>query len=246
MTLRLTVRHLYDFGADRQLVGDDLVRVEAWDALRLRSSGPFALAADRTEWEERAKASPALEQRAQFIAGWLREAGALRVASYGVGTGALELLLHRAAPDVTLTVTDYGPETVRRLSVLFPEADVRRHDLRHDPPLDANVHILHRVDSELSDPDWREMLARFESHRLLVLATEVASVQRVMLELLFRVRRRQASRAGWLRTRGAFESLWHPTHDARHLKVADLWGWDLRPRKLAFQARPDRTANSPL
>jgi len=33
--MRLTLRHVYDFGADRHLVGDNLIRPGAWDALRL-------------------------------------------------------------------------------------------------------------------------------------------------------------------------------------------------------------------
>ena len=41
--MRLTVRHHFDFGADRALVGHDLVRPEAWNALRTQTRGPFAL-----------------------------------------------------------------------------------------------------------------------------------------------------------------------------------------------------------
>ena len=48
------MRHHYDFGADRPVVGDDLVRAEAWDALRTRTSGAFAVAASREDLERSA------------------------------------------------------------------------------------------------------------------------------------------------------------------------------------------------
>ena len=225
--MRLTVRHSFDFGIDRDLVGSDLVRPEAWDAVRLHTGGPFALPADRAAWEAQAEAASQLPARAQAIRGWARSAGARRLVSYGVGTAMLEFHLHRIDPDLFLTITDYAPETVQRLRSLFAEVEVRHHDLRSDGPLGADVHLLHRIDSELSDEEWLGLLARFRGERLLVVATEVAEVRRVLLELLLRVRRPGASRAGWLRTRDAFEGLWQPTHDARPIRIVDLWGWDL-------------------
>lgn len=227
--VRLTVRHSFDFGADRELVGDDLVRPESWDAVRLQTNGPFALSADRAEWEAQAEAAPQLTARAEAIVRWVRSVGARRVVSYGVGTAMLEYHLRRIDQDLQLTITDYAPETVQRLKSLFAELEVRHHDLRSDGPLDTDVHLLHRVDSELSDGEWLGLLGRFRGERLLVVATEVADVQRVLLELLLRARRRGATRAGWLRTRDAFEALWRPTHDARQIRIVDLWGWDLAP-----------------
>jgi hypothetical protein len=229
-SVRLTVRHAFDFGADRGLVGNDLVRPEAWDALRLQTSGPFGLPADRLVWEAQADAAAHLAQRAIALLQWIRSAGASSVASYGVGTAMLELHLHRLDRDMRLSLTDYAPETVRRLGSLFQDVEIVHHDLLRDGPLDVDLHVLHRVDSELSDRQWRELLGRFRASRMLVIATEVASVRRVLLELAFRASRRRASRAGWLRTRAAFEALWPPTHSAQLTRIADLWAWDLTPR----------------
>ncbi len=190
------MRHHFDFGTDRAVVGDELVRPEAWDALRTRIAGAFALARSPEELERVAKARP-------------------------------ELL----RPERDLVLADYAPETVERLRKLFPGTEVHRRDLRADPPLDADAHLLHRVDTELADAEWHDTLQRFARETLLVVATEVATPRRLANELLTRIRRRHLTRAGWLRTRDAFEALWRDTHDARPLRLHDLEGWALTPRR---------------
>jgi hypothetical protein len=228
--MRITIRHHYDFGADRELVGDDLVRPESWDALRIQTSGPFAAPPTREELAATAEALPEIGRRAREIDKWLEQNGVRTLASYGVGGGILECWLERLRPERRLLLAEYAPATVERLRKLFPEADVRRHDLLADAPLEADAHLLHRVDTELTNEEWREALRRFAGQRVLVVATEIATPKRLLLELLLRLRVRRLSRAGWLRTRDAFEALWRDTHDARPLRLHDLDGWDLVPR----------------
>jgi hypothetical protein len=228
--MRITMRHYFDFGPERPLVGDDLVRAEAWDALRLESSGPFAMPDDRARLERAADEQPALGERARAIDGELAKRGLRALASYGAGAGLLELWLQRVRPGQPLLLTDYAPRTVERLRRLFPAADVRAHDLLRDPPLEADAHLLHRVDTELTNADWRDLLSRFGGETLVVAATEVATLPRLAAEVAGRLRRRRLSRAGWLRTRDAFEALWAPTHDAVALDLHDLEGWVLEPR----------------
>lgn len=225
------MRHYFDFGPERALVGEDLVRPEAWDALRVRSGGPFAMPKTRTLLERAADQQPELAKRARAIDAELERWGAEPIASYGVGTGILEICLERLRPDRKLLLTDYAPQTVERLGALFPRADVRKHDLLRDPPLEAVVHLFHRVDTELTDEAWRLVLGRFAGERILVVATEVATLPRLGAELVNRVRRPGLSRAGWLRTRDAFEALWKPTHDAVAVNLHDLQGWVLEPRR---------------
>jgi hypothetical protein len=224
------MRHHFDFGPDRDVVGDDLVRAEAWDALRTRTAGAFALAGSREELERSADARPEIGERARVIDGWLGRHDAASVASYGVGGAVLEAWLLRLRPERRLVVADYAPETVERLRGLFSEAEVERHDLLSDPPLDAELHLFHRIDTELTDPQWRGLLKRFSKERALVVATEVATARRLAQEVLLRARNRHLTRAGWLRTRDSFEALWKATHDAEPLRVHDLEGWALVPR----------------
>jgi hypothetical protein len=228
--MRITIRHHYDFGADRAVVGDDLVRPESWDALRTQTSGPFAAPASREELVQMAEGHPELGERAREVDRWLEENRVETLASYGVGGGVIEWWLQRLRPERRLLLAEYAPETVELLRRLFPETEIHRHDLLADPPLPADAHLFHRVDTELTNPEWRETLRHFAGERVLVVATEVATPKRLLLELLLRLQSRNLSRAGWLRTRDAFEALWRETHDAQPLRLHDLDGWALTPR----------------
>jgi hypothetical protein len=227
----VTISHYFDFGADRELVGDDLVRPEAWDALRTQTTGPFALPETREELERVADERPEIERRMRAIDDWLERRGVHTLASYGVGAAVPELWLRRLRPERRLAFTDYAPETVERLRALFPDVEVRRHDLLADPPLVADQHLFHRIDTEFTDRQWKEVLRHFAGERVLLVATEVIDLRRVVLELRARLLRRGLTRAGWIRTRPAFERLWQPTHDAMPLRFHDLEAWALEPRR---------------
>jgi hypothetical protein len=228
--MRVTMRHYYDFGADKRLVGDDLVSPASWDALRVGTTGPFSLPATREEWERAADERPEIRRRAEAVLALADRNGAARLVSYGVGGALLELWMQRLAPERQLVLTDYGPETVERLRALGAGAEVIQHDLLGDPPPAADLHLFHRIDTELTDSEWHEVMQRFSGARVLVAATEIIDLRRVMFELRGRLRRSDRTRAGWIRTRSAFEALWAPTHVATALRVADLEGWLLEPR----------------
>jgi hypothetical protein len=225
------MRHHFDFGSDRAVVGDDLVGPVSWDALRTETGGAFALARSPEELQRTATARTDIAARARAIDAWLEAEKARTVASYGVGAGVLEWWLLQVNPGRRLSLAEYAPKTLERLRELFPGVEIHRHDLLHDPPLPADVHLFHRVDTELSDAQWHETLQRFARVTVLVAATEVATPRRLASELLLRIRSRHAARAGWLRTRCAFEALWRDTHDARPLRLHDLNGWALTSRR---------------
>jgi hypothetical protein len=227
--VRLTVRHRYDFGVDRELVGDDLVRPEAWDRLRTQTHGPFAMATTRDGLEAQADEREEIGERMRVVSAWLDANGVQSLASYGAGGGIAELWLLRHAPARRLVATDYGEVTIERLRTVLPELEVVRHDLLADGPLDADVHLFHRIDTEFSNRQFRAVLNRFASARLLIVATQITSVQGAIDEMR-KAMRPNTSRAGWARTRGAFEALWTRTHTATPLRFNDLEGWGLEPR----------------
>jgi hypothetical protein len=227
--MRLTVRHHYDFGADRAVVGDDLVRPEAWDALRTQTSGAFSLPATREEWEAVADEHPELQARARQLDAVFARRGAGRVASYGVGGATLECWLKRVAPEREIVVTDYAPATIERLRPIFAEAECRVHDLASDPPLDADLHLFHRIDTEFDNARWREVFERFAGVPIVIVAAGQVDLRGALAEVR-KGRRPGASRAGWVRTRGAIEALWRRTHSAAAVDVGDLPAWQLTPK----------------
>jgi hypothetical protein len=228
--VRLTIPHWFDFGEDRVHVGDDLVRAEAWDALRLNTDGAFSVPATRAAWEDAAAGRPEIQARAERIVALARERGVRRLASYGAGAAVLELWMKRAAPEIELVLTDYADGTVDRVAAIFPEASVVRHDLLSDPPLDADLHLFHRIDTELTNKQWRGVLRRFAHVPVLVAATEIIGVDRALKAIAHRLRVRDLSRAGWLRTRSAFEAIYGTEHAITPLTLGDLEGWMLEPR----------------
>jgi hypothetical protein len=224
----LTLPHAYDFGADRARVGPDLVNPASWDSIR-ETEGPFSLPATRGEWE-RAAANPELVERARLIVRLAEGIAAQRLCSYGVGTGALELCISRAAPQLELVCTDFAPRTVERLGALFPEATVVCRDLKLEGPLAGDLHLLHRIDSEFSNRELRTIVERLDGVALVV-ATELLSPGGLARELLTRVRaRKTVTRAGVVRTEAAFRQIWRTTHDDERLELAGLTGFVLTRR----------------
>jgi hypothetical protein len=226
--VRVTLKHRFDFGRDRELVGEDLRRPEAWDALRTRTTGAFALPDDRDEWERIADEHIEIADRARWISAWLSDHGATSLASYGVGAAVLELWLVRTKPGLELSVTEYGNATVERLERILPEARVRAHNLRRDPPVAADVHLFHRIDTEFDNSDWEAVFHRFADERVLFL-TQPASARLLFAELRKGIINRHATDAGYVRNRAALEALWSDTHTATAAAVGDLSAWTLEP-----------------
>jgi hypothetical protein len=228
----LTVRHVYDFGADRAIVGDDLVQPERWDALRTQTAGgPFSIARSREELERVASSTPEIVARAAAIADLLVAEGVESVTSYGVGGAVLESCLLKARPGLRLTVTDYAPQTVVRLGQLLPEVTAIQHDLSREPPVPADLQLMHRIDAELDNASWRKVFERFRGEPVLFVECGLVDVRHMRQEL--RTRRRLGDRctlAGWLRNRAAMERLWRKTHEAAPVQMHDQSGWLLRPR----------------
>ncbi len=225
--MRLTIPHNYDFGADRARVGRHLVHPASWDAVR-DSEGAFGLPLERAEWEAKA-AEGGVIARATDIASVARSTGVRRLCSYGVGTALLELQLSRIAPELELVCTDYAPKTVERLRELFPEAEVRRHDLRTDEPLAADLHLLHRIDTEFRNSELRRVLGRFHDPVLLVPA-HLLGLRLLAQEISMRLFHRRTTRAGWVRTEAALRELWANTHISRELTVGGAPGFLLERR----------------
>ena len=225
--MKLRVRHVYDFGPEGKAVGRNLVSPEAWDAAR-DIPGPFGLSETREEWE-RAGATEANRERAGELLAIVRSVGAEHVCSHGVGTGLLEQQLVRLAPDLRLTCTDFAPRSVERLCELFPEAEVIRHDLARDPLPRADLHVMHRLDQELTDLEWHAVFAQLDVPVVFV-PSEILTFRRALATLARRWRHPGGSRAGVFRNEAALRSLWQPRFADRPLAIGGHRGFLLEPR----------------
>jgi hypothetical protein len=224
----ITIRHRYSFREDRAIAGADLNCAAAWDKLRVGSSGSFKLSATRAALEKEADIRPEIGERMRVLAEGLRGTGSVSIASYGVGTAMAEVWLRRWLPKARLILTEYAPTTRARLQQLFPNDDVVPHDLRRDAPLDADVHIFHRIDSEFTNCEWRTIFERFATQRIVLLATELLSARSALRETSYLLTP-HTTRAGWIRNRRAFELLWRSSHRSNPRRFNDLDGWVLEP-----------------
>jgi hypothetical protein len=228
--VRHTIVHRVDFGADGRVVGADLLRPDAWDALRFETAGAFRIPRDRKELEREAALRPEFGARARALAS-LVGAGPRTIASYGVGGALFEACLLSELPGAALVLSDYAPRTVERLRELFPECRVDRHDLLRDGPLDAGLHVFHRIDTELSNRQWRAVFRRFRYEEVVFVASAILSPDEIVRALRGWRLTRRWTRVGWRRTEDGFDRLWRRTHAATPCELGDLRGWWLRPAR---------------
>ena len=126
-------------------------------------------------------------------------------------------------------MTEYASATVERLKRIFPEASVLERDLIRDDPVAADVHLFHRIDTELGNSDWKAVFERFADQRVLFL-TQPASARLLFAELRKNLVNRRTTEAGFVRNRAALEALWSETHCCRTVvAVGDLLAWTLEP-----------------
>jgi hypothetical protein len=225
--IRITIPHYHDFGEDALRIGKRIDNPGAWDTVR-SLGGSFGLPRSREERERQAE-HPQLVRRAKDIARVVQQLNARSACSYAVGAGALELALKMVDSHLDLTCTEYAPRTVQRLRRLFPEARIIAHDLVREDPIDAELHLLHRVDTELSNREWTAILPRFRQPILFVPAALV-DWRMTVRELTRPIRKRRASRAGYCRNEAAFRHLWRASHrEESRTPIGDLVGFVLVP-----------------
>jgi hypothetical protein len=93
----------------------------------------------------------------------------------------------------------------------------------------ANLHLMHRLDQELSREEWHRVFASLEAPVLFV-PSEILTPVAVAKELVRRVLRPRATSAGLFRNEAALRDLWSPWFDDRRVAVGDEAGFLLTPR----------------
>jgi len=161
--MKRRIRAYYDFAEYSKVVGSDLRSPTAWNALRISDARFFSLSERRRDWLNSFADREDLRERAHLIASLCREQGLRRVFSVGVGVGALEYFMKNEDPDLHLIFTDYAPRATARLRSVSSECDVVVvFDMMHNEwqPVPDTLYLLHRVDTKLSDKDWRTCFSR--------------------------------------------------------------------------------------
>jgi hypothetical protein len=226
--VKLAVRRVYDFGTERDEVGSTLLSPEAWDAVR-RLPGAFRLPETREEWLAAGSTEPYIS-RAAAVVGLARECGARSLCSHGVGTALLEQQVQLLAPELALTCTDFAPGTLAGLRSLFEGVELVLSDLRDVAGLpEADLHLMHRLDQELSREEWHRVFASVQAP-LLFVPSEILTPVAAVKELVRRVVRPRATSAGLFRNEAALRDLWSPWFDDRRITVADEGGFLLTPK----------------
>lgn len=160
------MRVQHDFAASAGAIGPSLHNRRAWDALRDSGLPGFAIPEDRQEWLASISDRLDLKERAQAIVQICRALGLSRVFSVGAGSGALEFYMKAVDQGLHLTCADYAPGATARLRNVFSECDeVIVFDMLHDKwkPANGTLYLLHRVDTELSNQDWRRCFSAMGS-----------------------------------------------------------------------------------
>jgi len=209
-------------------VGPTLLAPSSWDLVRATDAG-FLLPDTRREWVEKA-AIPPLPERAAAIADVIRRHGWRHVCSHGVGPGYVEHHLARLLPDVRVSCYDNAPVATARLAALFPEAEVRVGDFRRELPV-ADVHLFHRVDTELDDREWRTVFDRISVPVVFVaggLLDGPVGWRSRARSRVGRAWRRDLAFVGYARDEEAMRSLWRG-RQAQGFQAAELSGWVIFP-----------------
>lgn len=173
----------------------------------------------------------------------------------GAGIGGLEYFIKTESPDLHTTSTDYAPEATERLARVFSEcASVLVFDMLNDPwrRTPCTLYLLHRVETELSDRQWRSCFRRMQAGQVspvLVIPSEFltperrAQARRTYFSHLRR--RQQLTFSGYRRTKSRFMSLWSPSYRVlEECPVGDLTGF-LIARRSALGGVSFWTAQQP-
>lgn len=223
--MRWTTKHYARLADAPSLPRRTLLEAESWDAIRIDGEDKeYAIPSQTQRWIQQCEDGP-FEQRSAELVQLFRNLQAKRIFSAGVGRGCLERRLLQLDPSLSILCSDYAPRTVEALRHRFgDEAVVLQFDMRSQEwPSDVDIYLLHRVDTELDDAQWRATFSRMR--RSGVLLALLVSVGTLSLPMWLREQAKRALYlagdrrfvfAGYFRTRSRLESLWSRTHTLKH------------------------------
>lgn len=156
------------------------------------------------------------------------------ITSHGVGGGQLEYAIKQHG--VRLTCTEITPQALTALSSHFTECDAFQvFDMSsREWPNPNDLHVLHRLDTEATDDQWREIFANIERsgiRSVLFIPAEVltplAAIRSLAIQTRARIRGRKLTFCGWFRSEAAFLALFPAGWAIEKRQFGDLVGFIL-------------------
>lgn len=242
--MKLTIPHYFDFEHKASLIGKHLDTAEGWD--RLRGSGEdrmnFAIPETPERWRKNSFEDQDVLRQARDIADLTKANGFDRINSYGVGTAFLEYHIKRQMKDIYLQCSDYALDGIQRLKHVFNEADeIIQFDMLRDRWVyngQMCLYLFYRVDTAFTDEEWwhifRELSTANADHVLFIPCEFLCFKRFVTQKIKWAMRtfqKRPLTKAGYLRTKDTFKSLFDPYYVIRKIvRVGSLKGFLLYKR----------------
>ena len=205
-----------------ELEGDRLNQ-ENWERLRVdleNDGGGYSIKNSAEAFEDACRnAGSMYRTAARKICEALREQGAARAVSFGVGAGVLEGLIKANMPTLKLICTDYTEKALQKLETVFLACDeTRTFDMLNGDYgvwKDIDAAILFRVSTEFDFDIWKSIFARMSSaglRRVIFIPTELATTSIMLREkalmLYHALQGKKNYFCGWLYSEKTIERMW--------------------------------------
>jgi hypothetical protein len=165
----VAAKHYVSFGVS---MPKEAVLKEGWNTLR--SAHPrYNFSGDRTEWLQeiydntKDAQDPEIDQRARDIVALCTARSITSIFSVGAGAAGLEYRIAKLAPEISVTISEYFPDSVKKLSAVFHEGKVRAFDALDEKAWKEispkTLVLLYRLDREFSPAQWRSIFTHMHN-----------------------------------------------------------------------------------
>lgn len=227
--MRLTIKHYYHF--NKAINRDNvLICQDGWDSVRLDSEDtPFSIPHSAEAYE--AKLIKAYTVEANEICDVINKNNFHTIFSIGCGCGFLEANIKKKMPEIYVACSDFNPKSVNQLkSVMTYYDELNTFDITKDqfPFKDNQLYLLFRIDTELSDQEWKQVFNRMAEEgveTILIVATELLTLQRFIKESIKGALRniKGYTFCGYIRSKANFKALWKGHYSVeKELKIGSL------------------------
>lgn len=241
--MRFTTKYYYYFAKKAKEVGHSLLSKKSWDVVRIddHQDTPFSIPINRSAWIKKGLRSLEIAEHAKIIVELIKSMKLSKVVSVGVGCAWLEYNIKKIYPSLHLICTDFAPKTIQRLRELFLECDsIEEFDMLNGEwnSQESTLYLLHRVDTEFDNKQWKKIFSdmSYSNVRYILFVPSGFLTWRIWVSekkklLRHRMRRRQISFAGYLRTRDTFRILWMSQYNVKkELLIGKLSGFLLEKK----------------